>query len=226
MLLALPALWIKLLRLGHSFGDHKRGLDSHAPATVDEIVAVQELEGIVESLLAELGQEFGTRREQDPHEPVDVLPGDLDAGVGPVQVEELRALIARTNITFSAERADCDGVLVQDGQIVGKGAIHIADTSELGRQDARKPGNKAGTEQGLEHLLPGLELRNDHILAVVDSGEGDVQSAVDPFVGILGEVLLQALEQAGLDVEGGTEGAQGVATRLVHHPEEVRCHAA
>jgi len=154
MLLALPALGIKLLGLGHRLGDHKCGLNRHTAPAVDKIVAVQKLQGIVEALLTEFGQKLGTRREQDPHEPIDVLSGDLNTGIGPIQMEELRTLIPGANITLPAERAHRNGVLVQDGQVVRKGAIHVANSAESGRQYARESGNKAGAQQRLENLFP------------------------------------------------------------------------
>lgn len=171
MLLALPALGIKLLGLSHRFRDHERGLNRHTATAVDEIVAMQKLQGIVKALLAELGQELRTRREQDAHEPIDVLSRDLDTGVGPIQVEELRTLVPRANITFAAERANRNGVLVQNGQVVREGAVHVANTTEAGRQNSREARYEAGTQQGLEYLLPGIELRDDHILAVMNTGQ-------------------------------------------------------
>jgi len=45
---------------------------------------VQKLQGIVEALLTEFGQKLGTRRKQDPDEPIDVLSGDLNTGIGPI----------------------------------------------------------------------------------------------------------------------------------------------
>jgi len=69
-------------------------------------------------------------------------------------MEELRTLIPGANITLPAERAHCDSVLVQDGQVVRKGAIHVANSAESGRQYARESGNKAGAQQRLENLFP------------------------------------------------------------------------
>jgi len=185
VLLALPALGIELLGLGHRFGNHECRLNRHAASTVDQIVAMQELQGIIESLLAELGQKLGTRRKKDAHEAIDVLSGDLDAGVGPIQMEELRALIPRANITLAAERTDRNGVLVQNGQIVREGTIHVANATESGRQDAGESGYEARTQQRLQDLFPGLKLRDDHVLAIVHAGKRNVQSSIDPLVSIV-----------------------------------------
>ena len=123
---------------GRLLRDHERRLHGQTARTADQIVAVQKVERIVEALLTERGQYFRLRREEDAPEPVNVFLRQLDAGVGPVDVKHLRAVVARADVTLATERADRDRVLVQCGQIVGERTVHVAHAMEAGRQQARK----------------------------------------------------------------------------------------
>lgn len=60
--------------LGRLFGQHKRRLNGQASCAADQVVAIKEVQCVVEALLAHVGQNLGVWREQDPHEAVDVLP--------------------------------------------------------------------------------------------------------------------------------------------------------
>lgn len=154
-LLALAALRIVLLQelileLCRLIGQRKGRLHREAPGATDQIVAMQEVQRVVKALLAERGQDFRPRGKQDPSEAVHVLLGQLDAGVGPIDVEHLGAVVAGADVRLAAEGAHGDGVFVQGGQIVREGSVHVAYAVEAGRQNAGKYRDEARAEQGLE----------------------------------------------------------------------------
>jgi len=137
-------------------------------------------------------------------------------------VEKLQGQIPGADVALSAEGADRDGVLVERGQVVTEAAVHVADPVELRGQEAGEDGDESAGGKRLQKVLLAVEVRHDHVLAVVHPGQRDVQLAVDALVGVLREVLLQALDQDFLNVKRRAERAQGPRSRLADHPQEVR----
>lgn len=57
-------------------------------------------------------------------------------------VEQLVGRVSRTNVEFATERADGDGVLVQDQQVVAEAAVHVAHPVHSRGQEAREKGDE------------------------------------------------------------------------------------
>lgn len=85
-------------------------------------------------------------------------------------------------------------------------------------QESTEHRNEAGAEEGLEEILSTVKVGHDHVLPIVDTGQGDVYLAVYSLVRILWQILLEALQQNGVDVEPRTESAKGVGAGLLADP--------
>lgn len=112
----------------------QRRLHGQTAIAIDEVVTVEESQGVVEALLAHIAQNDGVGREENPGEAIHVLSRELDAGVGEVHVEQLGGKISRADIALAAEGRDGDGVLVEGGQVVAESTIHVANAVESRRQ--------------------------------------------------------------------------------------------
>lgn len=141
-------------------------------------------------------------------------------------MKQLRTRIPRANVTLAAKRTNRHRVLVQHRQIIREPTVHVPHAAELGRHKSGEHGNPAGAQQRLQQLFASVELRDDHVLAAPETGQRNVQSAVDQFVGVFGQKLVESLEQARLDVEIRTERLQRVGSGLVDDAKEIGGHFA
>lgn len=73
MFLALRAIGIVFLCLGYRFLYHKGRLYSQTAGATDQIVAMQKLQCIIETLLTHIGQNLGLRWKQNAHETIYIL---------------------------------------------------------------------------------------------------------------------------------------------------------
>ena len=108
-----------------------------------------------------------------------VLAGDLQLAAAKVEVERGGEVVLGTDVCVSRERGHGDGVLVQDWNIAGVTSVHNPDSSTRGCDQAREAGDKTGAQDGLYQLLVGVEGVEDHISAIRDPGERDMESSRD-----------------------------------------------
>lgn len=146
VLFAFPTLHIEIFRFCNCFRNDKCRLDGYATCAIDQVIAMQELQSIVEALLAELGEKLGSWREQNANKPIDVLFGYFNARVGPVEVKQLRTLVAWADVALAAKGTDRNRIFIEDWQVIRKCAIHIADTTETGWKNSRKSRYETGTK--------------------------------------------------------------------------------
>lgn len=86
-------------------------------------------------------------------------------------VEELRTLVPWTDVVLPRKRTDRHRVLVDRGQVVRERAIHVPHAVKSRWHQAAEHGNEAGAQQSLEQILAAVEVRHDHVLAVIDPSE-------------------------------------------------------
>jgi len=113
--------------------DHGLFLDPQS--LLEQAIPLQEVHRIVVSLLTEVGHEVRSSRQQDTHHAPQIPPGQPDARIRPVdiQLQQMGILVPWAYITLPAEGTHGHRVLVQQGQIVGKGTVHVANSSHLTR---------------------------------------------------------------------------------------------
>lgn len=204
-------------------GQHERRLDGEASRAADKVVAMEKVEGVVEALLAHVRKNLGLGWEENSDEAADVLLVDFDARVRQVYLKEediflntsrkgrasfayvveLWRWVAWADVRLAAEGRHRHCVVVEHGQIVGESAVHVADSMEFRWKDAREDGDEAGAQEGVEQIPAAVKLRNDHVFAIVDSCQRDVELAVHPNVSVFGQIADEAVQQTRLNVEGG-----------------------
>lgn len=204
---------------------------------------MKKVKGIVEALLAHVRKNFGLRWEKNSNKTANVLLVDFNACVRQVYLKtkvfeyfseehlkscfsyvvQLWRRVSWADVWLTAEGRDSNRVVIECGKIVREGPVHVTDSMEFRWKDAREDGDKTGTHQCVEKVLAAVELWNDHVFAIVDSCQRDVEPSVHPDVGVIGQIAHEAIEQASLNVEGGRKRSERVGTGLVHDPEEVGC---
>lgn len=95
-------------------------------------------------------------------------------------MEQLRGVVARTNVWLAAERANRHRVLIQRWKVVAESSVHVANAVELRRQQTREARNEACTHERVEQVLAAVELRYDDTLAVVNARQRDVELSINP----------------------------------------------
>jgi len=88
-------------------------------------VVLEELEGVIEALLAHVWEDLWVRREQSSGHAVHVVHRHLQAGVGQVDVVGVGRAVARADVTLARKRWDAHGGLVQLRNVVTETSINI-----------------------------------------------------------------------------------------------------
>lgn len=84
-------------------------------------------------------------------------------------MEQLVGRVSGANVEFAAERADGDGVLVQDQQVVAEAAVHVAHPVHSRGHEPREKGDE---HTGFDRLV--LQSNNSGMIFMKISNWGHV----------------------------------------------------